>query len=310
MFDMMHISQNTKTISDTVQCDICSTTGFAITCFYVTAHQSLRYARRGQEDGLTERRSRRCPGNRTPVCQPVASHFLTEISRVIRRNLILIRLVSPKLLFKPLRDMLTVTNEECIWVQQSQYAGHREGLAGLAVALWIRTQKMLGSNIGCDISYADWCASCFYSVLPADCKLMPPLVRDHFQLVTPLSSYHCTLYKLTTDSRIWGSDTSGYKELYLLGYIALQSVENQLSFRRNMSLPSKGSKYKPSKKSAWSRQQLLSASCWFIAWQIAVDTYFMLVAWLNLWPWRWRWRVPPKRRLTSNSLHGVTSQNI
>jgi hypothetical protein len=41
-----------------------------------------------------------------------------------------------------------------------------------------------------------------------------------------------------------------FKEYYLLGYKAVLSVEIQLTFRRNRSPPSPGSKNKPSKKSA------------------------------------------------------------
>jgi hypothetical protein len=33
------------------------------------------------------------------------------------------------------------------------------------------------------------------------------------------------------------------------------------------------------------------------------------LAWPFLRPWRWRWHVPPKRLLTFNGLHDVTSQN-
>jgi hypothetical protein len=36
---------------------------------------------------------------------------------------------------------------------------------------------------------------------------------------------------------IWGSDTGGYEEYYLLGYTAMQSVKSQLTFRRNISPP-------------------------------------------------------------------------
>jgi hypothetical protein len=51
--------------------------------------------------------------------------------------------------------------------------------------------------------------------------------------------------------RIWGSHNGGYEEYYLLGYNAMYSVESQPMFRRDMSPPSWGPKYKQSKKAAW-----------------------------------------------------------
>jgi hypothetical protein len=42
-------------------------------------------------------------------------------------------------------------------------------------------------------------------------------------------------------------------------------------------------------------QQVLPATCWFLAWR-------------TLQPWRWRRRVPLKRQLAFNGLHGVISQ--
>jgi hypothetical protein len=94
--------------------------------------------------------------------------------------------------------------------------------------------------------------------------------------------------------RIWCSHSSGYEEFYLLGYNAVQSVENQLMIRRNTSLPSSGSKTRPSKKPEL-RLQLAST---------------LLLAWLSLLYCRWRWHVPSKRRSTFNGLHGVISQKI
>jgi hypothetical protein len=51
--------------------------------------------------------------------------------------------------------------------------------------------------------------------------------------------------------RIWGSDSGGYDEFYLLGYNAVYSIESQPTFRKNMSPPSSGSKNKQSKKLVW-----------------------------------------------------------
>jgi hypothetical protein len=52
------------------------------------------------------------------------------------------------------------------------------------------------------------------------------------------------------------------------------------------------------RQSRWQTQPLFlpPTSRWFLARLI-------------LRPWRWRWKVFPKRRLTSNGLHGVISQN-
>jgi hypothetical protein len=70
------------------------------------------------------------------------------------------------------------------------------------------------------------------------------------------------------------------QEFCFLGYSTMQSFESQSTFSRNMSPPFSGSKYKPSKKPAWKHVALL-ATCF---------------------------RVPPKRQLTFNGLHGVISQ--
>jgi hypothetical protein len=64
-------------------------------------------------------------------------------------------------------------------------------------------------------------------------------------------------------------------------------VVRQPTFRRNISPTSSGP----------SLLCLLPVSCW-------------ILAWLTLRPWRWRRHVPPKRRLSSNGLHGVISQKI
>jgi hypothetical protein len=41
---------------------------------------------------------------------------------------------------------------------------------------------------------------------------------------------------------------------------------------------------------------------------LPVSCYFLV--WLNLQPWRWKRHISPKRRLISNRLHGIISQNI
>jgi hypothetical protein len=53
--------------------------------------------------------------------------------------------------------------------------------------------------------------------------------------------------------RIWGFHSGGYEGFYLLGYNAVQCVESQLTFRRNISPSSSGSNNKSSKKREWSR---------------------------------------------------------
>jgi hypothetical protein len=47
--------------------------------------------------------------------------------------------------------------------------------------------------------------------------------------------------------KIWGSQSSGYKESYIVGYNAVYPVENQPMFRRNLSPASSGAKNKTSK---------------------------------------------------------------
>jgi hypothetical protein len=49
---------------------------------------------------------------------------------------------------------------------------------------------------------------------------------------------------------IWGSHSNGYEDFYLLGYIAVQSTERQLTFQRNVS-PSSSESNKPSKMPVW-----------------------------------------------------------
>jgi hypothetical protein len=55
--------------------------------------------------------------------------------------------------------------------------------------------------------------------------------------------------------RIWGSHSGGYEEYHHLGYNAVQSVDSQPTFRRNISPPSSGPKHKPSKKATWKHRE-------------------------------------------------------
>jgi hypothetical protein len=71
--------------------------------------------------------------------------------------------------------------------------------------------------------------------------------------------------------RIWGSHNDGYAEFSFLGYNAVQSVESQSTFRRNMLLPSSGSYNKSSKKPAWQ-------ATWFHA-------HFLLALFFDLEDW-------------------------
>jgi hypothetical protein len=82
--------------------------------------------------------------------------------------------------------------------------------------------------------------------------------------------------------RIWGFHSGGYEEYHLLGYDAVQSVELQPTFRRNISPPSSRSKK--------------ASTC--------------LLAEIIFWPWRWGRYVPSKRRLQLNRLQGVISQKM
>jgi hypothetical protein len=57
----------------------------------------------------------------------------------------------------------------------------------------------------------------------------------------------------------------------------------------------------------------LESSCYVSAKQVTTACHLLsrrFLARLILRPWRWSQYVPPKRRLTFNELHGVTSQKI
>jgi hypothetical protein len=58
--------------------------------------------------------------------------------------------------------------------------------------------------------------------------------------------------------RTWGSLRGGYEDFYLRGYNTVQSVESQLTFRRNMSPPPSGSK---SNQARTSVKQVASTVC-------------------------------------------------
>jgi hypothetical protein len=75
---------------------------------------------------------------------------------------------------------------------------------------------------------------------------------------------------------------------YILVYKAVFSVESQLKFRRNMLLPSSGSKNKPNKKPV--EKIPLLASYWFLAWPILRSRTT-------------KGHVSPKRLLTFNKIY-------
>jgi hypothetical protein len=120
----------------------------------------------------------------------------------------------------------------------------------------------------------------------------------------------CWKLKSFFPCKIRGSQCGGYEDFCLLRYKAVQYVESQPMFRRNMSPPSSGSKNKPTSEPPyiqiynWRPRHCLKWS--FI---ILTDTCFTPISCCILGPWRWRRNGPPKRRLTLNGLHGVISQN-
>jgi hypothetical protein len=67
------------------------------------------------------------------------------------------------------------------------------------------------------------------------------------------SFYRTTRHHIPEDSTFHThaertSNPTRVEECYLLGYNAVKSAENKLTFRRSMSVPSSGSKNKPCKK--------------------------------------------------------------
>jgi hypothetical protein len=110
--------------------------------------------------------------------------------------------------------------------------------------------------------------------------------RRHIPKCSTLRSHRCVDVK---SKYVWfvrsgDSDTGGY----LLGCNTVWPIGIQSTFRRNMWTPSSGSKNTPSKKLAELGTCFVLAYDWFI---------------IRLWCWKQR--VPPKRQLTSNGLHGV-----
>jgi hypothetical protein len=87
---------------------------------------------------------------------------------------------------------------------------------------------------------------------------------------------------------IWGSHNCGYEDFCLLGYNAVHFVESKLTFQKNMSPPSSGSKNKP-------RKQMTSkmVSCFAYASTLKMDATCSSVT-----------------QLSFNGLHGVISYKI
>jgi hypothetical protein len=87
-------------------------------------------------------------------------------------------------------------------------------------------------------------------------------------------------------------------EFYILRYNAVQSVENHLKFRRNISPLSSGSKCNPSKKPAEADRKP----------NLCLPHAFTLVPYFD--PEDGGRHIPPKRRLTFNELYGIIFYKI
>jgi hypothetical protein len=106
------------------------------------------------------------------------------------------------------------------------------------------------------------------------------------------SDYHSnpiySPYSHVTIYRIFSSRSGGFEQFCLGESNAVYSVESKQTFRRNVSPPCSGSKTKP------------RAACHLIS--------RLFLAWLILLLWSRGRHVSPKRWLTFNGLHDVTSQ--
>jgi hypothetical protein len=81
-----------------------------------------------------------------------------------------------------------------------------------------------------------------------------------------------------------------HEEPYLLGYNAVSSVENQPTFRRNISPISSGGRIIQAKNQH--------------------ETGSRFLAWFILRPWKFRRYIPPKWKFICNALHGVISRKV
>jgi hypothetical protein len=88
-----------------------------------------------------------------------------------------------------------------------------------------------------------------------------------------------TARRINSKYGIWGSHISVYEELYHLGYSAVQSVENQPTFRRNMSPPSSGSNEQSEKQACnWVANRSQRSTCLILVSRLAYSPILMLEA--------------------------------